>query len=115
MPGELRILTFSLEELMWAIYNLAERTNRIQLHGDIRNIELEETDTVTARLIFNAGKETVLGTPELAAVLIHHCIRTHVPLPTGAEKHLRVRGGELELLMAFGMPKEEALGQAAAE
>lgn len=113
MPGELRILTFSLEELMWAVYNLAERTNRIQLHGDIRRIELEEEGGVKARLIFNAGKETVLGTPELAAVLIHHCIRTHVPLPTGAEKHLRVRGGELELMMSFGMPKERAFASAA--
>jgi len=51
MPGEIRILTFSLEELIWAIYNLADQTNRIQLHGDIRRIELEEEGGVTARLI----------------------------------------------------------------
>jgi len=106
MPEESRVITFSLEELNCAIYNLAQQTNRIRLHGDIQRIELEDEGEVSARLIFDQDKETTLGTSELAAVLIHHCIRNNVQLPANAEKQIRVRGGKIELSMSFRAPSE---------
>lgn len=108
MPRETRILYFSPKELASAITYLSERSDALNLAGQVRSISPMNGETVSALACVAGQDDITLSESMLAAALILHCRRTKIPMAKSATKKLRVRDGRLEMVMTMGVESAKA-------
>jgi hypothetical protein len=99
MPRERRTLTFDQDELIAAIYALADGTEKLTLDSPIIGAKPNEGRPVTATLDLVDGGQLELGEAALGAALILHCVRSGVPLPKGSDRTLRIDEGKVQLVV----------------
>lgn len=107
MPSENRILTFAPAEVIAALMTLAKRTGTINIGGRVHSVKFQEESEITAILGIEGNRSLQIGQGDLEAALIYYCVATKVPLPSAVGKTLRIRGGELELVMSMPDPATE--------
>lgn len=101
MPSELRIIVFSERELIWAVYEYARRTKKVEINQDIRKIILSENKGQISGLIHLTNNliPEALTAEDLMSILIFYCLSNGVPVPKKASRSLQLRDEKLALVM----------------
>lgn len=120
MISEQRLLTFSHDSLTEAILRFNKDKRAFLPEGDVIAIEVtgEHDPAVRIRIqipdrIFE--KAVNLSAAQLAAIMIHHCIKQRIPIPKQGHKEIRHVGGDIALSIAIGESKDPAPVSAPAE
>jgi|SRR5258707_9985606 hypothetical protein len=101
VPAELRLLTFSSNEVMIAIRDHRRRTRNPLPKGTVAGFEMRSDNGIYADMAIadDSGKKTTvrINDEALAAALIFFCIDHKIPMPVKATKTLGLIEGDLRL------------------
>lgn len=116
MITETRMIGFSPEALTAAIRLFGEGAPQRLPAGQIRRVWARTGTPFALSCLVDAGDEPdvltlELSPAEVAAILIHYCRQEGIPLPRHSDKHLKIDGDDLCLILT----KKFALNGAARE
>ena len=102
MPSEVRVIKFSNEELMTALFRYGERNNASDKGGLPTKIELSAKGDVVARLHVSHRDPVECNAAYIAAALILMCVRQRIPILKKAKKSIHIEDGNVVLVLASG-------------
>ena len=114
MPSEVRIIIFTIEEVLEAIERFDATAEKRLFRGKAIDCHVRKHPNVHAVLeVERAGGEEIetvdLNASQLAATLITYCRERRIPLPRNARKELDVIEDQLVLRLEVGAKNQAAL------
>ncbi len=97
MPLDVRKISFSQDEVVWAILELSDANIAPITPGKIVGIRFDAMPDVTVTLTIRQNSTAAvvavtLPSVAIAAALILHCVNRNIPLPARATKRLELVG-----------------------
>ena len=115
MITETRTLLFAHSDLTEAIHAFDRDKMRFLPEGDLMTVEVTGRAEPAVRVIIQVSghifpKTINLSGSQVAAILIHYCIKNRIPIPKQAHKCIETIDGDVALLVNIGTEFTQSSG-----
>lgn len=102
MPSEARVIKFTNDELMTALFRYSRRNDGREKGGMPTKVELLERSEISARLHVSHQRPIECNAASIAAALILLCVRQRIPILKKANKSIHILDGDVVLVLTSG-------------